>query len=102
MQNPLRILAIGAHPDDIEYGCGGTLFRYVRNGHKVHLLVMTYGEKGGKHNTRREEQLRSAQLLGVEKVLWGDYCDTEIICSGELIREIEEKFIESLGKLNAK
>ena len=75
MQNPLRILAIGAHPDDIEYGCGGTLFRYVRNGHKVHLLVMTYGEKGGKHNTRREEQLRSAQLLGVEKVLWGDYCE---------------------------
>lgn len=39
----MNILAIGAHPDDIEIGCGGTLIKYADRGHKVYSLVMTGG-----------------------------------------------------------
>ncbi len=34
---PMRILAIGAHPDDIEAGCGGTLLKYAQKGHRIFL-----------------------------------------------------------------
>ncbi len=43
----MRILAIGSHPDDIEFGCGGTLIKYSQQGHDVSLLVMTQGSSGG-------------------------------------------------------
>ncbi len=50
----MRILAIGAHPDDIEFGCGGTLIKYARQGHDVFLLVMTEG--GGSGDCSRSPQ----------------------------------------------
>ena len=43
----MNILAIGAHPDDIELGCGGLLIKAVRNGHSVYLYNVTQGEKAG-------------------------------------------------------
>ena len=43
----MNILAIGAHPDDIEFGCGGTLLKYANAGHNVYLLVLSYGSFGG-------------------------------------------------------
>jgi len=43
----MNILAIGAHPDDIEFGCGGTLSKYSEKGHKVYMLVLSKGDKGG-------------------------------------------------------
>ena len=41
----MNILAIGAHPDDIEFGCGGTLSKYSEKGHKVYMLVLSKGDK---------------------------------------------------------
>ncbi|HUU50519.1 MAG TPA: PIG-L family deacetylase, partial [Nitrospinota bacterium] len=35
----MNILALGAHPDDLEYGCGGTLIKYSTAGHNVYLLI---------------------------------------------------------------
>ena len=43
---PARVLAIGAHPDDIEFGCGATLAKWARAGAHVELLVLTDGSKG--------------------------------------------------------
>jgi LmbE family N-acetylglucosaminyl deacetylase len=43
---PPRVLAIGAHPDDIEFGCGATLARWSADGAEVHHLVLTDGSKG--------------------------------------------------------
>jgi len=60
----VNILAIGAHPDDIEFGCGGTLIKYTRQGHKVYLLVATHGDQGGDGNVRAKELRRSAQIMG--------------------------------------
>ena len=42
----LRVLALGAHPDDIEAGCGGTLIKYAQAGHEIYLMVLTGGEQG--------------------------------------------------------
>src|SRR5438067_11427259 len=43
---PLRVVCVGAHPDDPESGCGGTLARYSEAGHKVSIVYLTRGERG--------------------------------------------------------
>ena len=43
----MNILAIGAHPDDVEYGCGGMLTKYVQRGHVVFVFVASDGALGG-------------------------------------------------------
>jgi len=74
----MKILAIGAHPDDIEVGCAGTLLKYVKQGHEIYVLIMTEGHKGGESSVRKEEQLRSAEILKPREVIWGSYKDTEL------------------------
>ena len=85
----MDVLAIGAHPDDIEYGCGGTLTKYAERGHGVYLFVASDGSRGGDGNLRRREQDESALILGARHVFWGDYPDTEIPLNRELIARIE-------------
>ncbi len=86
----MNILAIGAHPDDIEFGCGGTLSKYSEKGHKVYMLVLSKGDKGGDSETRQEEQKNSTRILGAETLYFGNYKDTEIVQSQKLITEIED------------
>ena len=83
------ILAIGAHPDDIEYGCGGTLIKYVKAGHRVFLYIATHGTFGGDGTTRSEEMEASAKHMGASDLFWGGYTDTQIPMSQDLIAEIE-------------
>ena len=77
----MNILAIGAHPDDIEFGCGGTLLKYSEQGHKVYMLVLSKGDKGGDSEVRQKEQESSARILKIEKLFFSDYVDTEIVQS---------------------
>ncbi|MBU2622105.1 MAG: PIG-L family deacetylase [Proteobacteria bacterium] len=72
----MKILAIGAHPDDIEAGCSGTLAKYARNGHDIYMLIMTEGHMGGEGSTRKKEQKRSAKILKPRELIWGGYKDT--------------------------
>lgn len=74
----MKILAIGAHPDDIEVGCAGALLKYTDYGHDVFMLVMTCGERGGESQVRKNEQIRSAEILKVKDLIWGGYRDTQI------------------------
>lgn len=72
----MRVLAIGAHPDDVELGCGGALLRHAARGDAVHVLVMTLGELGdGGHGVRRVEQERAMEALGGEGLHWGGFPD---------------------------
>jgi N-acetylglucosamine malate deacetylase 1 len=60
------LLAFGAHPDDIEFGCGGVIASETRAGRKVHFVVCSRGE-AGTHGTPRQriaEAKKSAGLLG--------------------------------------
>ena len=63
----LDILAIGAHPDDVELSCAGTLAKEISRGKKVGILDLTRGELGtrGTAQTRDEEAKNAASLLGV-------------------------------------
>lgn len=63
----LDILAIGAHPDDVELGCGGTIAKEIANGKTVGILDLTRGELGtrGTAETRKEEAANAAKILGV-------------------------------------
>lgn len=63
----LDILAIGAHPDDVELGCGATLAKEVAKGKKVGIIDLTRGELGtrGTAETRDEEAFNAAKILGV-------------------------------------
>ncbi|CAH8283338.1 bacillithiol biosynthesis deacetylase BshB1 [Mariniflexile fucanivorans] len=63
----LDILAIGAHPDDVELGCGATLAKEIANGKKVGILDLTKGELGtrGTAETRAREAQDAANILGV-------------------------------------
>jgi LmbE family N-acetylglucosaminyl deacetylase len=85
----VNILAIGAHPDDIEFGCGGSLIKYAKSGHSIYLLVLTDGSGGGSPATRRREQNKAARRLHAKEVFWGTYRDTELPLSQALIQEIE-------------
>jgi LmbE family N-acetylglucosaminyl deacetylase len=90
MIKKMNILAIGAHPDDIEYGCAGTLIKYVERGHRIFLLVLTKGEEGGEGEVRQREQNAAAEVIGAQQVFWGDYHDTQLPLNKELIEKIEE------------
>ncbi|WP_035337338.1 bacillithiol biosynthesis deacetylase BshB1 [Dokdonia sp. PRO95] len=63
----LDILAIGAHPDDVELGCGATIAKEIANGKKVGILDLTRGELGtrGSAEIRDEEAAAAAKILGV-------------------------------------
>lgn len=63
---PADILAFGAHPDDLEFGCGGVIARETQAGRRVHLVVCSRGEAGsnGTPIVRQAEAERAATLLG--------------------------------------
>ena len=86
----MRILALGSHPDDIEFGCGGTLAKYAAAGHRIDLMVMTEGGAGGDRQTRRGEQEAAAAILGCGKCYWGGYTDTEVPLGRPLIVGLEK------------
>lgn len=84
---PSRALAIGAHPDDIEFGCGGTLAKWADAGTEIHLLVLTDGSKGTWNTdddldalvrTRRAEAREAARVLGNGVVHFGNFIDGEL------------------------
>tara|TARA_B100000749_G_scaffold280897_1_gene280800 strand:+ start:77475 stop:78140 length:666 start_codon:yes stop_codon:yes gene_type:complete len=71
----MNVLAIGAHPDDVEIGCGGTLAKYVKEGHSVSALVVTSGNAGsnsmGKSELaeiRQNEASSAAQVIGLSSI----------------------------------
>ena len=65
----LNIVAFGAHPDDVELGCGGTLAKYSKEGHNVFIVDLTAGDYGtrGSVEERLAEAACAAQQLGVKK-----------------------------------
>ena len=86
----MNILAIGAHPDDIEFGCGGTLIKYAGKGHNVYLLILTMGSIGGDPEIRKKEQENAAKFMKAKQVFWGDFKDTELPINKTLISTVED------------
>jgi LmbE family N-acetylglucosaminyl deacetylase len=84
----VNILAIGAHPDDIELGCGGSLLKAARRGVNVFMYIVTRGSSAGSVVKRSNEIINSAKYIGA-KALWiDDYEDSAVYLTKELIKFI--------------
>jgi N-acetylglucosamine malate deacetylase 1 len=73
------VMAIGAHPDDVEHAIGGTLLHLAERGLKICIVHMTHGEAGtyGSREKRDEEARDAARFIGAD-VRWLDFEDTRI------------------------
>jgi LmbE family N-acetylglucosaminyl deacetylase/ActR/RegA family two-component response regulator len=71
------VLAVGAHPDDVEIGAGGTLLVHKRLGDAVAILTLSHGARGDGQDGRASASRRAAELIGAELYL-GDLEDTHI------------------------
>lgn len=87
-----RILAVGAHPDDLELACGGTLAKLVDAGHEVRALVLSSGEVGGNVTLRPDEARSGAAFLGLGNLRVLRFPDTELeTVSNEMVQAIEDE-----------
>lgn len=85
-----RILAVGAHPDDIELGCGGTLRKHVLNNDEVYYVIASSGEKSGDKDKRRSETMAAAELMGVSDIYFLNLPDTMIMHDGITVSLLDE------------
>lgn len=83
------VLAVGAHPDDVEIGVGGILAAHRAAGDDIVILTLTRGARGGDADLRQHESLAAAELLGARLFL-KDLVDTEVDGGGPTVRLIEE------------
>jgi len=105
---PSSALAIGAHPDDIEFGCGATLAKWAAAGCRVHHLILTDGSKGswdpnadlGALVATREAECRAAAAVidgpvSARGVVDGDGVSDRVLylrrVDGELVNEVDER-----------
>ncbi len=89
MNRPRVVLAVGAHPDDIELGCAGTLALHKRNGDRVFLLVLTKGEASGAIEIRERECRSAAGTLCADELFFGGLEDTKVHDGRETVDAIE-------------
>jgi LmbE family N-acetylglucosaminyl deacetylase len=79
-----RVMVIGAHPDDPEFGCAGTVVKWARAGKSITYVLLTSGDKGSRDPNvrpgqlaalREDEQRAAAEEIGVEQVIFLHYPD---------------------------
>lgn len=99
--NKLTILAIGAHGDDIELACGGSLAKAVNKGHEVVMVVITGVDSNDHKNVSirengnaEKEAKAAAKVLGVTKLIILGYEDTLVPYSAELIAKLDDIMIK--------
>jgi len=86
----VKVLAVGAHPDDVELGCGATLARHASLGDDITILVMSDGGLGRIEGmSRRSEQDESARRLGAT-LRWAGYEDGAVPTGPTAITTIDE------------
>ncbi len=91
---PGYILAIGAHPDDIEIAAGAALAKFRDTGYRISGLVMTYGEQGGNGELRPNEAKDGAQFLGLEQVEVHHFTDTQLENDAAALTRVIEQAIQ--------
>jgi LmbE family N-acetylglucosaminyl deacetylase len=92
-----RVMVIGAHPDDPEFGCAGTIVKWPQSGKHITYVLLTSGDKGSRDpnlrpgqlaTTREEEQRAAAHELGVENLIFLRHPDGLLVNTLELRRQL--------------
>lgn len=99
-----RILAIGAHPDDLDFSCAGTIAELIKEGSEVYYLIISDGSKGGHRvgldgeklaKIRKKEQEEAAMALKVERVSFLGFKDGEI----ENTKSLRKKIVKAIRQV---
>jgi len=95
--NKMVVLGVCAHPDDLDFGAGGTFAKWAKEGAKCYYLICTDGGKGSLDpnvtrkqliEMRRSEQKEAGKILGLADVFFLTYNDTELVADRSLKRDI--------------
>lgn len=96
-----RALVVSAHPDDIEFGCAGTVAKWADEGAEITFCIVTDGSTGtqdralmggGLAKARRLESERAASVLGAKEIKWLDYRDGYVEYTLDLRKDIARQF----------
>ena len=96
-----RALVISAHPDDIEFGCAGTVCRWVDEGWDARYVIVTSGQKGVQDarqdpdefgRLREKESRQAAEVCGVTDVTFLGYMDSEVVYGQDLLKDLSRQF----------
>ena len=96
MKNKI-ILAVGAHPDDMDFGASGTVAKFVEEGAEAYYLILTDGSRGSQDpkmthrklaQIRKKEQEEAGKVLGLKKIFFLNHTDTRLLADFSLREEI--------------
>lgn len=94
MKETVDIVAIGAHPDDVEIGMGGTIAKYTEAGKRIKIVHLTYAElsSNGTVEKRQEEARAACEVLGVDEHIQLPFADRGLL-------KAREEIIKALVKI---
>ncbi|WP_194270704.1 PIG-L deacetylase family protein [Glaciimonas soli] len=101
-QKKLVVLAVGAHPDDIELGCGAALLRYKVEGHETHGIIFSAGEVGVinplgiKDNPRKKEAEKGGRVMKLDSLTVHAFPDTKLGSRQDDIKHVIEEVTRQL------
>ncbi|MEO1495776.1 MAG: PIG-L family deacetylase [Planctomycetota bacterium] len=108
LPEPLDVIAVGAHPDDVEIGCGGTVAKLVEQGHRVGMVDLTDGEPtpgSPSPEVRLAEAARAAETLGVAERITLDLLNRRLmdgyderVALAKVFRRWRPKLVLGLGE----
>lgn len=90
----MNVVAIGAHPDDIEIGAGGSLALHHRRGDAVRFIVLTNGGELSDQSQRKREAKNAAEILNIDDIHFLEYEDTRIPYNDEIIKQLNSHLTE--------
>lgn len=102
--HPKIVLGVAAHPDDLDFGAGGTLATFAKQGANVYYLQLTDGGKGTSDpnisssqisKLRRQEQLNACEIIGGSGVHFLDHPDGEL----EVTHSLKEEIVRTIRTL---
>jgi LmbE family N-acetylglucosaminyl deacetylase len=98
---PFRVLVVTAHPDDMEFGCGGTLALWADRGADITLCIATDGSTGTQDQSlmgerlsrlRKDESRAAADVIGIRELTWLDYRDGYMEYTLDVRRDVARIF----------
>ena len=99
----MRVLAIGVHPDDIEFGMGGSLAKHISMKHDVSIIILTDGSRDDngnyiKSDERRQESISALKILGYQMSLKDAYTRFHQGFYDEDVKKLVEYCKSHIGK----